>query len=113
MSCKEVKRGIMEMADGLVITKADGENAGKARGAMAEYSGALHPFPVPASGVMPQVTTCSALTGEGIEHVARLIEDYAAQTRASGFFTQKTKKPAARVAAATDPAPARDQFLLG
>lgn len=57
-----IKRGIMEMADMMVITKADGENIHKAELAKTQYQGALRLFPVPESGWRPKVYTCSAYT---------------------------------------------------
>lgn len=57
-----IKRGIMEMADMMVITKADGENIHKAELAKTQYQGALRLFPIPESGWRPKVYTCSAYT---------------------------------------------------
>src|SRR6478752_8038629 len=64
-----IKRGIMEMADVIVITKADGDNIAKAKLAKTEFNRALHLFPAKKSGWMPRVTTCSALTKDGIDEV--------------------------------------------
>ncbi len=64
-----MKRGIMEMADALAITKADENNIQKAQNARLEYENAIHLFPLPPSGWHTPVNTCSALTGEGIEAV--------------------------------------------
>jgi len=57
-----MKRGIMEMADALVITKADGDNRAAASRARVEYQNALHLFPPTGTGWFPPVVTCSALT---------------------------------------------------
>lgn len=54
-----IKRGIMEMADGIVINKADGNNIEKARLAQAQFRNALHLFPPTPSGWQPQVLTYS------------------------------------------------------
>ncbi|MEQ3690211.1 MAG: methylmalonyl Co-A mutase-associated GTPase MeaB, partial [Flavobacterium sp.] len=54
-----IKRGIMEMADAIVINKADGDNMAKAKLAKTEFNRALHMFPAKKSGWMPKVTTCS------------------------------------------------------
>lgn len=83
-----VKRGIMEMADALVITKADGDTLVPARRAQAEYQNALHLFPPSESGWVPSVLTCSALTGAGVAEVGALVDSYVAQTRQSGYFAQ-------------------------
>lgn len=61
-----MKRGIMELADALAITKADGDNAAAARRARVEYENALHLFPPTPTGWQPPVLTCSALTNAGI-----------------------------------------------
>src|SRR5512133_3488660 len=64
-----IKRGIMEMADMIAITKADGENIERAERAMSEYANALHLFPPPPSGWTPRVTTCSSRSGRGIPNI--------------------------------------------
>jgi len=84
-----IKRGIMEMADGIAINKADGDNIPKANRAKAECENALHLFPLPASGVSPGVLTCSALTGNNIDGVWKMVEEYIRTTRDNGFMEQK------------------------
>ncbi|RZK27944.1 MAG: methylmalonyl Co-A mutase-associated GTPase MeaB [Hymenobacter sp.] len=84
-----VKRGIMEMADALLITKADHGNEAAARRAARDYAGALHLFPPSASGWVVPVATCSALSGEGLPEAWALIEAYAAHTQASGYWQQR------------------------
>ncbi len=84
-----VKRGIMEMADALLITKADGGNEAAARRAARDYEGALHLFPPSASGWAVPVATCSALTGAGLPEAWQLIENYAAHARASGYWQHR------------------------
>lgn len=84
-----VKRGIMEMADALLITKADQGNEQAARRAARDYEGALHLFPPAASGWTVPVRTCSALSGDGLPEAWQLIEAYAAQTQASGYWQQR------------------------
>ncbi len=81
-----IKRGIMEMADAVVINKADGDNIKKARLAKTEFNRALHLFPAKKSGWMPKVETCSAMTGEGIAAVWQLIADYLDLVRSNGYF---------------------------
>ena len=71
-----IKKGIMEMADAIVITKADGDNVKPAKKAALEYKNALHLFPPAPSGWAPKVKVCSALTNEGIDKVWQLILDY-------------------------------------
>lgn len=81
-----IKKGIMEMADGLVIHKADGDNLHPAQVAKRAYENALHLFPLGASQWPPQVLTCSSLNKEGIPEVWQLILDYVKLTQENGFF---------------------------
>ena len=64
-----IKRGIMEMADAIAITKADGDNRNRAKLAQAEYRAALHLFPPSSSGWRPAVQICSALEKTGIKEL--------------------------------------------
>ena len=81
-----IKRGIMEMADMMVITKADGENLHKAELAKVQYQGALHLFPTPESGWSPKVYTCSSLAKTGLEEVWKGIEEYLDHIKANGYY---------------------------
>jgi LAO/AO transport system kinase len=81
-----IKRGIMEMADMMVITKADGENIHKAELAKAQYQGALMLFPLPESEWRPQVYTCSSLEGTGLEEVWQGVEQYLQHIELNGYF---------------------------
>ena len=88
-----IKRGIMEMADGVVITKADGENGPAATRAMAEYRGALHHFPAQASRWVPQVSSCSALSGMGIPEVWKMLQDFKVCLHSKGHWeAQRTEQ---------------------
>ena len=80
-----IKKGIVEMADAIVVTKADGDNISKASEAMAEYKYALHLLPQHRSGWTPVVRTCSAYTGEGFEEIWNLILEHQHKTQLSGF----------------------------
>jgi len=84
-----IKRGIMEMADGIAVNKADGDNIVKANQAKAEYQSALHLFPNAASGVNPKVVTCSALEEQNIDQVWEMVMHYVDTTRQNGYFEQK------------------------
>jgi LAO/AO transport system kinase len=81
-----IKKGIIEMADGLVITKADGDNQKRATQAQADFQYALHLFPSPESGVKTNVLTCSAVSSQGIGEVWQAIGDFMSATRANGYF---------------------------
>jgi LAO/AO transport system kinase len=87
-----IKRGIMEMADLIAITKADGANTKKAEMAKVEYSGALHLFPPAESGWKPCVVTSSSRENTGIETIWNKIIEYKAFTDQNGFFATKRKK---------------------
>jgi LAO/AO transport system kinase len=81
-----IKKGIMEMADAVVITKADGDNVKNATHAQAEYQHAFHLFSDSASGWKPRVLTSSAITGEGIPDIWKLILEFSTDLSRSGFF---------------------------
>ena len=83
-----IKRGIMEMADAIAITKAEGQNLLRAQVAKGEYENALHLFPMKSSTWYPRVTTCSAMENQGIGDIWTVITDYVAQTKGNGFFAR-------------------------
>ncbi len=87
-----IKRGIMEIADALIITKADGDNLQKAKSARAEYAMAMHLFQASESGWVPPVGICSSLTNEGIGEVYDIIEKYLRHTKTNGYFEEKRKQ---------------------
>ena len=84
-----IKRGIMEMADGIVINKADGDNIDRARLAQAQFRSALHLFPPTASGWTPEVLTYSGYYGLGIEEVWDMVDRYFDFVKANGYFERK------------------------
>ncbi|RZJ49518.1 MAG: methylmalonyl Co-A mutase-associated GTPase MeaB [Flavobacterium sp.] len=86
-----IKRGIMEMADAIVINKADGDNIKKANQAKLEFNRALHLFPPKKSNWQPKVTTCSAITKDGISEVWDTISNYFEMTTETGYFAEKRK----------------------
>lgn len=86
-----IKKGIMEMADTIVITKADGENIRKAERARREYQNALHLFPPNPSGWYPKVTTCSAIEENGIIEIWNIIEEHHRQFTENGLFSENRK----------------------
>lgn len=84
-----IKRGIMEMADAIVINKADGDNVKRAKLAKVEFNRALHLYPEKESGWQPKVSMCSALHDEGIAEIWDLIEQYQKLTKENLFFEHK------------------------
>jgi LAO/AO transport system kinase len=87
-----LKRGIMEMADALCITKADQGNEQAARRARIDYQSALHLFPAAPSGQVTPVLLTSATSGSGIAETWEVIETYAAATRQNGYFEQRRQQ---------------------
>lgn len=87
-----IKRGIMEMADGITINKADGDNVNAATRAKAEYANALHLFPPHPSGWEPRVLTCSSTEGRGIAEVWAMISEYKVRMQSSGYFERKRRQ---------------------
>ena len=86
-----IKRGIMEMADAIVINKADGDNINKAKLAKTEFNRALHLFPAKKSGWIPTASTCSSYTKEGINEVWNTISDYLELAKSNNYFQEKRK----------------------
>jgi LAO/AO transport system kinase len=84
-----IKRGIMEMADTLLITKADGPNQDRAKIARAEYARAMHFLPPRSSGWVPQVEICSAISGEGMQIFYNITEEYLLHENIKGHFKVK------------------------
>ena len=97
-----MKRGIMELADALVITKADGDNLAPANRARIEYQNALHLFPPTSTGWFPPVLTCSALTSHsdqnsgagpvGITDVWQTIQEHQQLTTQNGSRSQRRQE---------------------
>lgn len=87
-----IKRGVMEMADGIVINKADGDNIGKANIAQNHFRNALHLFPLAESGWSPEVLTYSGYYDLRIEEVWEMIDRYVAFVKENGFFDLKRNK---------------------
>ncbi|WP_173837398.1 methylmalonyl Co-A mutase-associated GTPase MeaB [Flavobacterium sp. 14A] len=84
-----IKRGIMEMADAIVINKADGDNVRKAKLAKTEFDRALHLFPAKKSGWTPTTATCSAVTADGIPEVWETISEFIQLTTGNDYFNTK------------------------
>ena len=84
-----IKRGIMEMADAIVINKADGDNINKSKLAKAEFNRALHLFPAKKSGWIPTASTCSSYTKDGIAEVWGIISDFKTLVQSNDYFEQK------------------------
>jgi LAO/AO transport system kinase len=83
-----IKKGIMEMADGFVVHKADGDNLIPAAQAQVAYENAIHLFPALEKKWSPKVLLASSVSGNGIKEVGNLLFTYEAQMKASGYWDQ-------------------------
>jgi LAO/AO transport system kinase len=86
-----IKRGIMEMADGITITKTDGDNIPHAEAARALYQGALHLFPTTDSGWIPRVTTCSAFGNQGMREIGQMLDEFRIQLEQGGHWQARRR----------------------
>lgn len=84
-----IKRGIIEMADAIVINKADGDNIQKAKIAKTEFNRALHLYPPKESSWQPKVLTCSAIKHNGIAEINNLINAFLQLTKKNGYFVKR------------------------
>jgi LAO/AO transport system kinase len=89
-----MKRGIIEMLDGMAINKADGDNKAKAERARVEYAGALHLFPAAADGWTPRVLTCSSTGGDGIAGVWQMVLDHRELLEGNGHMAELRNRQA-------------------
>lgn len=86
-----IKRGVTEIADGILVNKADGANKAFAKVARNEYERALQYLQPATKGWQTKAYTCSALTGEGIDEIWSVIEDFRKQTTGSGVFESRRR----------------------
>lgn len=87
-----IKRGIMEMADAIIVNKAEEDNLKKAKLAAQELKNAIHLFPPKNSNWIPPVKLCSAINKTGINEVWETISSYENQTKLNGFFTKNRQQ---------------------
>ena len=86
-----IKKGVVELADALVVNKADGDFAKPAALSCSQYASVLHYFSPATPGWEAQVSTCSSITKDGIDDVWSMIERFASTTRDSGVFEQRRR----------------------
>ncbi len=84
-----IKRGIMEMADGIVINKADGDNLERAKLAATQFRNALHLFPASESGWTPQVMTYSGFYNIGVKEIWDMVYQYMDFVKDNGYFAYR------------------------
>ena len=87
-----IKRGIMEMADAIGINKADGDNVDRANRQALEFRNALHLYPVPPSGFLPQVTTYSGYYNLNIDKLWKIVDDYFEFVHGNGYFEERRRQ---------------------
>lgn len=81
-----IKRGIMEIADGIVINKCDGNNVDKCHIAATNFRNALHFFPAPDSGWLPKVLCYSGFYGTGVKEIWDMVYEYVRFVKDNGYF---------------------------
>lgn len=86
-----IKKGIMELADALLINKADGDNLNKARRARADFNQALHYLAPATAGWHTRAYICSSLTGEGVAEIWQVVEAFRRSTQIAGTFETRRK----------------------
>ena len=87
-----IKKGVIELADALIINKADGDNIKRALIAKSEFSSALKYLTSPTTGWKPRVEICSALTANGIPEIWQIIQDFVETTKSSNVFSSRRKE---------------------
>ena len=89
-----IKRGIMEMADGIAINNCDGDNVERARLAAAQFRNALHLFPPTPSKWVPEVVTYSGYYDLDVDKVWDMVDRYFEYVQKTGYFTEKRNRQA-------------------
>jgi LAO/AO transport system kinase len=87
-----IKKGIIEMADAVLINKADGDNRLRAEHARAEQQSALHYLQSATTGWKIEVALCSGLTGQGVPEVWKMIERFYEQFEHSGVIAKRRQQ---------------------
>ena len=81
-----IKRGIMELADALLITKADGENVKMAKLAKSSYANALHLFPPKENEWIPRTEICSSITGDNLDEAWKISDEFFRHNTSNGWI---------------------------
>ena len=91
---QRIKKGVLEVADAIVINKADGDNLLRAEIAQKEYQTALHMLMAKSPNWSPPVLTCSAVEGRGIDKIWETILDHRNKLTVCGEMEEKRKNQA-------------------
>ena len=89
-----IKRGIMEIADAIVINKCDGDNVERSQMAATNYRNALHFFPMPPSGWLPKVMCYSGFYGTGVKEIWDMVYQYVDFVKHNGYFQYRRQEQA-------------------
>lgn len=89
-----IKRGIMELADALIVNKADGENLEPAHSLVFEFNKFLHYLQPATEGWITKAAACSSVTNKGVPEVWQLIEEFKTAMKKSGGFDERRKSQA-------------------
>ena len=89
-----IKRGIMEISDGIVINKCDGDNVDRCQMAATNFRNALHFFPMPESVWLPKVLCYSGFYGTGVKEIWDMIYEYIDFVRHNGYFDHRRNEQA-------------------
>lgn len=87
-----IKKGVMELADAIVINKADGDNETRANIARGDYNRMLHYIRPATEGWVTRAYTCSSVSGKGLPEIWDVIKDFEAKTQESGAFKRRRRK---------------------
>jgi LAO/AO transport system kinase len=86
-----IKKGIMELADALLVNKADGDNKPRAKAAKLEYNRALHYLAPATDGWQTRAYSCSSLTGEGIPEIWGVVDEFRKKAMESGVLEKRRR----------------------
>lgn len=86
------KRGVMELVDAIIVTKADGDNQASAEILRDQLETAITHLRQPLDGWTPRVRTCSSVAGNGLAEIWRLIEEFYRVMRASGALPARRQR---------------------
>ncbi|UYN94173.1 MAG: methylmalonyl Co-A mutase-associated GTPase MeaB [Enhydrobacter sp.] len=87
-----IKRGVIELADLIVVNKADGDLKATAQRSAADYQHALRLLRSPTQGWTPEVTTCSALAGDGVADIWQTVERFRAAVGEKGVARRRAEQ---------------------
>ena len=91
-----IKKGVMELADAIVVNKADGDNLKRALIARSDYDRMLHYIRPATEKWKTQAYTCSAVTKDGLDELWEVIQEFAEQGKENGVFLKRRQEQSLR-----------------